>query len=66
VRSAVFSADGRYVLSGGPLRGLFLWDVTNGKMVRNFVGQPQDVTCVAMSQDSRWALSGGCAGSLVL
>ena len=53
---AALSRDGRYVLSGVE-RDLRLWDVASGKEVRRFEGHMRPVSCVALSPDSRLALS---------
>ena len=60
VRSAVFSPDGRFALSGSDDTTLKLWDVATGKELRSFWGHTSRVWSVAFSPDGRFALSGGC------
>ena len=62
--SAVFSADGRYVLTGGsrfqarPSKGyVMLWDAATGELVRTFEGHQYGVTYVAISPTGTHAVS---------
>jgi WD40 repeat protein len=59
VTSAVFSADGRYILSGHRGGSMYLWDVENAVMVRRFFRRANNIWSVALSPNGRWALSGG-------
>jgi WD40 repeat protein len=64
---AVFTPDGKRVLSGGVQdKCLRLWDVATGRQIRLFVGHRQDVVSVAVSPDSRFALSGSVDQTLRL
>jgi hypothetical protein len=56
---AVFSPDGRHVLSGGDDRTMRLWDAASGKQMRVFIGHDSGVKSVAFSPDGRYLLSGG-------
>jgi WD40 repeat protein len=70
VASVAYSADGRYVLSGGGLKfsegswhegadfSLRLWDAATGREVRRFVGHTAAVMSVALFPDGKRALSG--------
>jgi WD40 repeat protein len=66
VYHAVFSPDGRHVLSGSSDRTLRLWDVETGKEVRRFSGHARRVWHVAFSPDGRRALSAAWDGSVRL
>jgi serine/threonine protein kinase/WD40 repeat protein len=57
VWQAVFTADGRHILTPSLDRTLRLWDVETGKMVRRFRFE-ECVTSVAVSADGRHVLSG--------
>jgi WD40 repeat protein len=59
VVSAVFSADGKRVLSGGDDRTVRLWDGATGKELRCFRGHESWIKTVALSPDGKLALSGG-------
>jgi WD40 repeat protein len=60
--SATFSADGKYILSGG--NEAKLWDVVTGKMERIYAGQAQGVLSVVLSPDGRKAVIGKNDGSI--
>ncbi len=73
--SAVFSPDGRYILSNnggrpqsrpGEEAYLILWDVTTGQPVRFFRGHTTGVGAVAISADGSRVLSGGLMGNMIL
>jgi WD40 repeat protein len=59
VVSAAFSADGKYVLSGGDDHVLRLWDAASGSLVRTLTGHEGYVKSVAFRPDGSQALSGG-------
>jgi len=56
--SVVFSPNGRYLLSGGKDKKLWLWNLKSGRLVRTFVGHSDIISSVAFSSDSRYAISG--------
>jgi WD40 repeat protein len=58
VRSAAFSSDGAYVLTGSDDGTLKLWDVATTRLVRTFAGHKGKVSAVALSRDGAYALSG--------
>ena len=62
INAVAFSADGRFILSGGGLQGLaelILWDTATGQKLRSFKGHKAQITAVAFSPDGKYALSGG-------
>jgi WD40 repeat protein len=56
--SVAFSPNGRYLLSGGKDRKLWLWNLKSGKLVKTFVGHSDIISSVAFSSDSQYAISG--------
>lgn len=56
--SVAFSPNGRYLLSGGKNRKLWLWNLKSGKLVKTFVGHSDIISSVAFSSDSQYAISG--------
>lgn len=58
VSSAVFSPDGRLVLSGGKSdRTAILWEVATGRELRRFRGHEAAVNAVAFSPDGKFVLT---------
>ncbi len=66
VRRAVFSPNGRQILSGSIDRTMRLWDVETGKELRQFTGHAGDVAGVTFSRSGRRALSAGNDGTVRL
>jgi hypothetical protein len=56
---AVFSRDGRRILSSGADNTLRLWDTNTGKELRVFTGHTSTVIGVSLSGDGKTAVSGG-------
>jgi WD40 repeat protein len=59
VWGAVFSPDGKRILSCSQDRTLRVWDVETGKELKSLEGHPEGVLTVAISPDGKRALSGG-------
>jgi hypothetical protein len=53
------SPDGTRAVSGGADRGLWVWDLVNGREVRCLAGHRDRVCCLAFSPDGRRLLSSG-------
>ncbi len=58
VIAAVFSPDGKSVLSGGDDRTMRLWDAETGQQIQLFAGHEAEVKSVAFSPDGKHVLSG--------
>ena len=61
VSDVVISSDGAFALSASWDSELRLWDISNGKTTRRFVGHDKDVLSVAFSADNRQIVSGKLA-----
>jgi WD40 repeat protein len=59
VKNIVFSADGRRILSASSDKTIKLWDVESGRLIRNFAGPTQPLTCCALSPDDALVAGGG-------
>jgi WD40 repeat protein len=57
VTCAVFSPDGKLVLSSSQDKTMKLWDVATGRELRTFSGPRRRVVAVAISRDGRFAVS---------
>jgi len=66
IDSAVFSPDGRFLLSGSWDNTLKLWDIATGKEIRTFMGHSSIVRSVSFSPDGHLALSGSSDETLKL
>jgi WD40 repeat protein/mono/diheme cytochrome c family protein len=59
VQCAVFSRDGKRIISGGDDRTVRLWDADSGKEIHAYLGHENSVKSVAISPDGKQLLSGG-------
>ncbi len=59
VRQAVFSPDGRRVVSGGGKGEVFVWDVATGALLTSLEGHDGTVEAVAFSPDGARVVTGG-------
>lgn len=56
-QSAVFTPDGKYLLYGSEIGSVGVWDLSKGYQVRSFKGHQAFVDRIAVSPDSRFAVS---------
>ena len=61
-----FSADGRYLLSGGEIADMQVWDVESGSMAARLPGVGQDRLSLAFSPDGALALTSELGGTVTL
>jgi roadblock/LC7 domain-containing protein len=74
VAAVAYSPDGKYILSGGGLGKMNLWDISSGKSIKTVVASergsillpPARVNAVSVSSDGQYALSGGSDNSVRL
>lgn len=62
VTSCLFTPDGSHLLAGGTLGRVQIYDVSRAGRLKpgaQFAGNSHEVTCLAISGDGRWAISGG-------
>jgi len=58
VQSAVFSPDGRYVLTGDHSGAVRVWEAESGLLIKSYFGHKQQVYSVAWSSDGKFIASG--------
>jgi WD40 repeat protein len=58
VYSVGCSPDNRFILSGGENGDVYLWEIANGKKIRQFKGHTQRITSIDFSLDGCYALTG--------
>jgi mono/diheme cytochrome c family protein len=62
VKVCAFTPDGKQLLAGGYTGQIMIWQVSKDgqlKPAEQFVGHSSEITCISVSPDSRFALSGG-------
>jgi WD40 repeat protein/serine/threonine protein kinase len=66
VRTARFTADGKFVLSAGDDNTIRIWDITTGKPHAQLRGHSRPVLTCAIAADGNQLLSGGQEGEIKL
>jgi WD40 repeat protein len=64
IRSLDVSPDGTLLVSGGNDNVVRLWNINDGSLVREFIGHPRHVYCVAFHPQGQFILSGDLIGRL--
>lgn len=58
INSAIFSPDGKHLLTVSSNDTISIWEITTGKEIRRFDGHSDNITTVAFSPDGRYIISG--------
>lgn len=59
IYSVAISPDGKMMASGGEDKTIKLWEVSSGKLLRNFTGHSERIKMIAFSPDGQLIASGG-------
>jgi WD40 repeat protein len=59
IYSVAISPDGKILASGGEDKTIKLWEVSSGKLLRNFTGHSERIKTIAFSPDGQLIASGG-------
>ena len=65
VRSALLSADGQRVMTGSNDRAVRVWELSTGRCLRTFPGDPEGTTALAVTPDGHILLAAGFGGESV-
>ncbi|MCC6549557.1 MAG: caspase family protein [Ignavibacteriaceae bacterium] len=66
VSSAVFSPDGRFIVSGSWDQTIKIWETSTGKLIRTLHSDGRGVTSLSISPDGKYIVSGCFDGKIVL
>ena len=64
IRAKIFTANGKYIVGGGPGDELGVWRVEDGKQMATLAAR--FVYCVAVSKDGRWIAAGTYYGAVIV
>ena len=57
VHTAIYSPDGKYIISGGDDRVIRIWDINGSKQVKALEGHQAEVSSLAISKDGKYLVS---------
>lgn len=65
IRNLAFINSGTQILSAGDERDLLLWDTKTGKLLKRFVGHKDEINCMTVSANGRYAFSADKSGRII-
>jgi len=65
-RSLVFSKDGTLFVSGGFDGVVKVWDTNNGKLVKQFIGHKDGVSCCDISNNNQFVISSSSENTIIM
>jgi len=67
IRGVVIDNSGKYVVSATYSdKAVTLWDVKNGEKIRTYLGHEDGVTCVALTEDKKFIVSGSYDKQIII
>ncbi|KAG0482411.1 hypothetical protein HPP92_010495 [Vanilla planifolia] len=60
----VSDSNGAYIIGGGALGTIYLWEIATGKLLNKWNAHYRSVTCLALSEDESLLISGSEDGSV--
>ena len=66
VRTAAFSQDQKYLVTGGPDTVLRIWDIDKGECQREFQGHSREITGANFSSNGRFVVSSSADGNVMI
>ncbi len=65
IRNLAYINGGKQILSAGVDRDLLLWDTQTGKLLKRFIGHKDDIRCMTVSANGRFAFSADRSGRII-
>ncbi|KAF5932967.1 hypothetical protein HYC85_029138 [Camellia sinensis] len=58
--------DGTYIVGGAPSGNAYVWEISNGRLVRTWCAHHKSVTCLTFSSDDSFLISGSEDGMIII